>query len=79
MEIVGENEEGEYCSMTLTDEDGTATAVANERESVITFPDGFKLTKRARWRSLRSGEMTGPRSALRTVNLTRHGDKAGKR
>lgn len=52
MEIVGGNEEGEYCSinikgnsdgdysMTLTDEDGTATVVANERESVITFPDG---------------------------------------
>ncbi len=51
-EIVGENEEGEYCNVniksdidgnttgTFKDKDGTATLVANEKETTLTFPDG---------------------------------------
>ncbi|MBQ6051994.1 MAG: hypothetical protein IJL30_01755 [Clostridia bacterium] len=52
MEIVVENEEGEYCNinmkadsngnsvMTFTDKDGTATFVSNDKESSLTFSDG---------------------------------------
>ena len=51
-EIVGENEEGEYCnvnikgdskgnsSATFKDKDGTTTFVSNEKETSLTFPDG---------------------------------------
>ncbi|MBR4896703.1 MAG: hypothetical protein IKZ41_09755 [Clostridia bacterium] len=55
MEIVGENEEGEFCNvnmkgdsdgnavMTIKTEEGTTTFVANENETSLTFPDGSFL------------------------------------